>query len=83
MKTPTRVVGKQTSPIGAEAGTYAEVQEYAVLFDAGTGPAMTAPTRDKRQARRALEVTRGQVDTRAELAVSTVTIQRSQWEVIR
>ena len=83
MKTPARVVGKQTSPIGAEAHACAEVKEYAVLFDGGTGPAMTAPTRDKRQARRALEVTRGQVDARAELAVSTVTIQRSEWQVIR
>jgi len=78
-----RIAGKQTSPIGPEQYTTSETYEYTVLFEDDHGQAMTAPTSDRRAARRQLGVTRGQVDAGAQIAISTVTIQRSAWTVTR
>jgi hypothetical protein len=78
-----RVVGTSDSPIGPDQFTSSETLEYTVVYEDGQGPAMTAPTTSKRDARQALRTTRSRVDARAQLATSTVRIERSSWVVLR
>ena len=70
------------SVISPEEYSRVEYPEYIVFYRDDEGSVTSAPTTDKRQARADLRAAR-RTDPSARLAESTVTIQRSNWQVIQ
>jgi hypothetical protein len=70
------------SVISPEEYPRVEYPEYIVFYRDDEGSVTSAPTTDKRQARADLRAAR-RTGPSAQLAGPAITIERSQWQVIR